>query len=135
MHRLEPNSIGNTLEGILIYRLQKKHAIFVKSFHDEAKHIQLLIAWRIEYTKEVYVRALLVEHDSELDEDKLKRLYQKCWHILEANVDLIESKWMIDDTTILTTAVKTINEGYRWNIFISKGKYSSVRPLWIDTSK
>jgi hypothetical protein len=48
----------------------------------------------------------------------------------------IKSHWLLDDTTTLTTTNKTINSGYKWNIFISEGKGDNVkRPLWIDVER
>jgi hypothetical protein len=73
---------------------------------------------------------LLVEHESELDEDKLMWLHQKYWHSLDTQVDTIESNWQLNDATVLKTKVNTMNGSYRWDIFISKGMgYSGKRPL------
>jgi hypothetical protein len=79
------------LKGSLVYKIQRKHTNVAKSSHDESKYIQLLITWHVEHTKDSHVRALLVEHNSELDEDKLKRLYQKYWHLLNTRVDPIKT--------------------------------------------
>jgi hypothetical protein len=68
------------LEVALIYRIQRRHIESDKLIQDESKSMQLLVALRIEHAKELYIHALLVEHDSKLDEDKLRQLYQKYWH-------------------------------------------------------
>jgi hypothetical protein len=135
-NRLEFDSGQDILEGALIYRLQRRHTESPKPAQDESKHIQLLVAWRVEPTKESYVCALLVEHDKELDGDKLRRLQQKHWHRLDAWFNSIRSSWLLDITTVLKTAVIVMNEGYRWDIFISEWLgYSPMRPLWIDVER
>jgi hypothetical protein len=73
---LEFDSGRDILEGVLVYRVQGKHVKSDEFVHDESKNIQLLIAWH-EHTKGIDVSALLVEYDNELDEDKLRQLYQK----------------------------------------------------------
>jgi hypothetical protein len=136
MNRLESDSREGILEGVLIYRIQRKNTVFADSFHNESKQIRLLIAWRIENIKELHVCALLIEHDSELDEDKLRKLHQKYWHSLKARADLIESNWMLRDATVLTTTIKAMNGGYGWDIFIAKGIKNNVeRPLRIDVKR
>jgi hypothetical protein len=82
------------------------------------------------------VRALLVEHDGELDEDKLRKLYRKYWHSLNELVDPIRSNWLLNDATVLSTTVVVMNGGYRWDIFISEGiKENLETPLWIDAER
>jgi hypothetical protein len=74
---IEFDSGQDILEGALVYRIRRKHAETDKSAQDKSKNVQLLVAWRVEHTKELDVRLVLVEHDGELDKDKLKKLYQK----------------------------------------------------------
>jgi hypothetical protein len=76
------------LEGTLVYRIQRKHT---ESVQDGSKRTHLLVAWHVERTRGLHVRALLIEHDNELDEDKLRRLHQKYWHSLGAWVNPIAS--------------------------------------------
>jgi hypothetical protein len=135
-NHLELDSGQNILEGVLVYRIQRRqHTGSDESVHDESRNTQLLIAWHIKYTEGLHVRVLLVEHDSELDEDKLGILQQKYWHLLKAHIDPIGSNWMFDKTA-LTTTIKVMSEGYRWDIFISEGVKSNVeRPLWIDAAR
>jgi hypothetical protein len=105
---------------------------------DEPKCIQLLVTWYGKHARELYVRALLIEHDQKFnwDKDKLRRLYQKYWHVLETQFDTIKNKWLLCDTTVLATAVKVMNGGRRWNILISKGtKYNVKRLLWVNTAR
>jgi hypothetical protein len=47
------------------------------------KNIWLLVAWCGEHTKRLDVCALLIEHNKRLDEDRLKKLYQKRWPLLK----------------------------------------------------
>jgi hypothetical protein len=83
-----------------------------------------------------HIRALLVEHEKEIDKDKLEKLYQKHWHLFKARVSPIRSNWRLDDTTMLTMTVKIMNGGYRWDIFISEGIKNNVkRSFCIDTAR
>jgi hypothetical protein len=136
-NRVEFDSGQNTLEGALIYKIQKRHnSKFDKYSQDESEDTQLLVAWRVRRGAEPIICVLLVEHDSELDEDKLRRLYQKCWNSLEKQVDFIGSNWLLDDTTSLETTVKVINGGCTLSIFISEEMGDDIeRPFWINTSK
>jgi hypothetical protein len=79
---------------------------------------------------------VLVEHEKEIDEDKMRRLHQKYWHLLKKFASSIRSNWLLDDATILGTTVKTMNGGYRWDIFISERIDDYVRkPRWIDVER
>jgi hypothetical protein len=133
-NRIEFGSGKDILEGALVYRIQRKHAESAKPAQDESKHIQLLVVWYVERTKELHVRTLIVEHDGELDEHKLRILHQKYWHLLNARVDPIKNNWQLNNATV-KTKIKAMNGGYRWNIFISdKERYIVNRPFWIDTT-
>jgi hypothetical protein len=132
-NRLEFDSGQDVLEGALVYRVQRKHA---ESAQDGTRHIQLLVAWHVDHTEGLYVRELLVEHDRELDEDKLMKLHQKCWQSLNALVSPIGCNWLLNDAMVLTATIKAMNGGCRWDIFISEGESDSIkRPLWIDTDR
>jgi hypothetical protein len=76
---LEFDSGRDILEGVLVYKIQRKHIKSDEFVQDESKNIQLLIVWHVEHTKRLNVRALLVEYDNEFDKDKLRQLYQKYW--------------------------------------------------------
>jgi hypothetical protein len=110
-----------------------------KFIQDESKSTQLLVTWRGEYTKGLDVHALLVEHDKEFnwDEDKLKKLYQKYWYLLETWASFIGKNWLLNDATVLTTVDIVRNGGYRWIIFVCDEKvdYYVMRPLWIDAER
>jgi hypothetical protein len=136
-NRIEFDSGQDILEGALIYRIQRRqHAESNEFIQNEPKSVQLLIAWHVEHAKELHVRAVLVEHGWKLDEDKLRRLHQKYWHSLKAQVDPIGSDWLVDDETVLKTTFKVMNGGYRWDIFISEGmKNNAMRLLWIDAGR
>jgi hypothetical protein len=135
---LEFDSGQNILEGALVYKIQRQHAESDKFIQAESKSVQLLIAWRVDHTKGPHLCALLIEHDKEFncDEDKLRRLYQKCWHPLNVLVNPIGDNWLLDGVAALTTTAKATNGGYRLDIFISEGKGDSIkRPLWIDAER
>jgi hypothetical protein len=136
-NHLELDAGQDVLEGVLVYRVQKRqHTEFDKFAQDESKIVQLLVTWRIEHKEGLHIRALLVEHDGELDEDKLKRLYRKYWCLLKALINPIGSNWLSDDATVLATTVNIMNGGYRWDVFISEGKEDNVeRLLWIDAER
>jgi hypothetical protein len=135
---LEFDFVQDLLGGALVYKIQRKHTESDKSAGNESKCIQLLIAWRIEYTKGLHVRAFLVEHDKEFgwNEDKLRRLHQKYWHVLRAWFNPTGFNWLLDNTMALKTTVKVMNGGYRWDIFISEEIKSNVeKPIWIDVER
>jgi hypothetical protein len=135
---LEFDSGQDILEGALLCRIQRQHTGFNKYAQDESRHIWLLVAWRVECTEGLHVRALLVEHDKESnwDEDKLKRLYQKYWHSLNTWLNPVGSDWLLDDATVLTTTVKIMNGGYRCDISIYEIEEGNIkRPLWIDVER
>jgi hypothetical protein len=130
----------NILEGALIYKIQRKlYAESDEFVQDEAKNIRLLVTWHSEYTKGLDIRALLIENDKEFnwDEDKLRRLHQKYWHLFDVLADFIGSSWLLDDATVLTSAVDVMNGGYKLDIVIYEKKGVTVieRPLWIDTER
>jgi hypothetical protein len=135
-NRLEFDPGQDILDGILTYRIQKQYTESDEPIQDESKHIQLLVAWHVEHTKESHVRVLLVEHDNELDENDLRKLHQKYWHSLKERVDPIKNNWISHDKTVLETTIRLMNENYRWDVFISEGKKKNIeRSLWIDTAK
>jgi hypothetical protein len=126
----------DVLDGVLVYNIQRKHAESDKSAQNESKCIQLLVVWHVEHTKELHVRTLLVEHDNELDEDKLRGLHQKYWHLLIAYVDSIKSNWLFDNVITLNTTAKVMNGSRRWDILISETtEYGVEKPLWIDETR
>jgi hypothetical protein len=138
-NHIEFDSGQDILEGALVYKIQRKYAESDESVQDESRSIHLLVAWRGEYTKGLYVRVFLVEHDNEFnwDEDKLRRLYQKYWYPLDAWVDFIGNNWLLDDTAVLTARVDVMNGGYKGDIVIYERKGVTVieRPLWIDAER
>jgi hypothetical protein len=137
-NRIEFESGQDILEGALVYRIQRQHANFAKSAQGESRCIQLLVVWRIEHVKGLHVHALLVEYDSEFnwDEDKLRKLYQKYWHLLDARVDPMRSNWLLDNGKVLATTIKVMNGGYRWDVFIAKGiKAHLEMPLLLDAKR
>jgi hypothetical protein len=135
-NRLEFDSRQNILEGTLLYKIQRQYAEYDEFVQNESKLCQLLVAWHIESTEGLHIRALLVEHDRKLDEDKLRRLHQRCWYSLNTLVNSARSNWLLDNTTVLGTTVKAMNGGYRWDVFISEEERDDIKiPLWIDTKR
>jgi hypothetical protein len=134
-NHLELDSRVDILEGVLIYRIQRKDNIFANLFHNESKYIQLLIAWRVEHTEGLHVLSFLVKHKGKLDEHKLRKLHQKYWHVLKVLDKLVLNGLMLDNATVLKTRVKGMNEGYWWDIFISEVGDGNVEPLGIDVDK
>jgi hypothetical protein len=137
-NHIEFDSRQDILEGILTYRIHRHHTESDQSVQDKSKRIWLLVVWCVEYTKGLDVRALLVEHDKDLewDEDKLRWLHQKCWHPLNAWINPTRNNWLLDDGAVLETTSKVMNGGHRWDISISEGDNDNVmRPLWIDVER
>jgi hypothetical protein len=125
------------LEGILMYKVQRKHAGSDKLSQGKSKQVQLLIAWCGKHTEGLHVRVMLIEHSTKLDKDKLKSLHQKCWPLLKSRINPTVSFWLLDNTTALATTIKAMNEGHRWYISISEQKINDyvMRPLWIDVKR
>jgi hypothetical protein len=135
-NRLEFDSGQEILEGALVYKMQRQHTESDKSAHGESKYIQLLVVWRVEHAKELHVSALLIEHDRELHEDRLRQLHQNYWHLLKTRVFFSGRNWLLDNETVLITAVNVMNGGYRWDVFISEGVKDNVeKPLWVDAER
>jgi glutamate synthase domain-containing protein 3 len=118
-NHIEVDAKQNILEGALAYRIKRKH---VESTQDESKRIWFLVAWKGVHTKGLYVRALVIERNKKLNEDRLMDLYQKHWPSLKAQDDATKSNWTLNNMTMLTTKIKVTNRGYRWNIFIFEEK-------------
>jgi hypothetical protein len=116
-NRIEFDAEQNMLEGALVYRIQRKH---VESAQDESKHIWLLVAWNGEHTKGLHACALLVEHNKRLNEDRLRRLYQKRWPLLKERANATGGSWTLNDMTKFATTIRAMNRGCRWDIFISE---------------
>jgi hypothetical protein len=74
------------------------------------------------------VRSLLTEHNKKLDENKLRKLHQKHWHLFNTQDNSTKSNWILNDKTTLTTTIKETNGGYGWDIFVSEGiKYNDEK--------
>jgi hypothetical protein len=116
-NHIEPNFRQDMLEGALVYNIQRKYS---ESSQDKSNHVWLLVAWEGKYTRGSHVCALVVEYNKELDEDKLRRLYQKRWPLLKERANNTGGNWTLNDKTVLTITIKTTNRGYRWDIFVSE---------------
>jgi hypothetical protein len=137
-NRIEFDSEQGMMEGALAYKIQRwQHVEPDELIQDKLKGVHLLVAWRGERTKGLNVHVLLVEHDREFDKDKLKMLHQKYWHSLDTWFNTIRSYRLSDDATILTTTVKVMNGGYRWDIFITKKENDQyiMEPPRIDAER
>jgi hypothetical protein len=60
-NRIEFYSRKGILEGALVYRIQKRHTESDETAEDKPRSVQLLVAWHVDHTKGLNVRALLVE--------------------------------------------------------------------------
>jgi hypothetical protein len=119
-NHIKPDSDQDILKGALVYRVHEQHSESDESAQGESKKIWLLVAWHVEHTRESHVRALVIEHNKKLNEDKLKKLYEERWPLLEVQDNTIKNSWTLNDTTMLKTTIKITNRGYRWDIFISE---------------
>jgi hypothetical protein len=113
--RLEFDAGPNILEGALVYKIQRKYA---ESAQDESKSAWLLIAWNGEYTKGLNVHALVIEHNKQLDKDRLRELYEKHWPLLIAQANATKSNWVLDSMTMLE--ITKVTNGSNWDISISE---------------
>jgi hypothetical protein len=111
-NRIELDAEQDILEGALAYKIQH-----TESTQDESKRIWLLIAWHGKHTKEPLVCVSLAERNKRLDEDKLRKVYQRHWPSFK---DQSKSKWELNGTTMLVTTIRVTDECYRWDVFISE---------------
>jgi hypothetical protein len=116
-NHIELDAKQDILEGALVYRVQRKHTVPAQ---DESKGVWLLITWNSDYTKEPDVCALVIEHNKQLDEDRLRKMYQKSWSLFKTRASITKNNWVLSGMAILITTVSVTNGGYGWRVSISE---------------
>jgi hypothetical protein len=141
----EINAIQDEFEGALLYKLQiysddQYHMDASTTETNEATHIQMLVAWKVNDVKS-FVYIALVEHAKAFtwNEDELRRLYNKNYHLLREYDDMISNMWLIDDDMTLKTSLKLVGQKGNFGLSISiseeeKDNYA-IRPIWINTKR
>jgi hypothetical protein len=121
----------DTMNGALIYKIQRQNAKFSR-----AEDVYLLVIWRVKGAEEPSIYALLIEYKDRITKAKMKRICRVYWSSIEAMVNPTRGDWRLDDATMLTTRVKVVNGGYRWDIFVSDGvENEPMDPLEVDPNR
>jgi hypothetical protein len=135
-------------EGALLYKLQKHvvsddqrnmDTLTTKTNENEAKCVQLLVAWKVKDSKS-FVYETLVEHVKEFtwDENELRKLYNKNHSRLKEYNSIMSDRWLIDNNMVLKTSfeVRGLKGNFELSISISeKERYDYMRPLCIDLER
>jgi hypothetical protein len=106
-----------------MYGLQ---SIYVKfGEQQESTYIQLLVTWKSQGCKELYVGVHLIEYGIQINwcKIRLEEYYQRYTSQLKTYTGPIEDTWLIHDNTVLMTRLEfdfTQRDGVL-NITISKG--------------
>jgi hypothetical protein len=146
------NTAQDKSEGILLFKLQREkreeNRLSVYLFNlfrlkgcsnDEAKCVQMLIAWKMKDTK-ILSHVALVEHDKAFtwNENKLRSLYDENRGWLKEYNETIPDKWFMDDITLKTTLNKIDLKGIlELNLSISeeeKGN-NAMKPLCVHLKR
>jgi hypothetical protein len=98
--------------SVLLYRLQKKENIESSSqpntdnMFTKDTSLQLLVIWKSDNIRDISVRALLIKHSDTItwNENILEKLHSMYLALLKNN-DNIEDTWLLDDATVLMTAL------------------------------
>jgi hypothetical protein len=107
---------------------------------DETKYVQLLVAWRVKYSKP-FSYVALIEHTEEFtwDEDKLKGLYDKNYGWLKKYDDTQSDIWFIDDNMSLRTLsrVESLEGNFELNVVISDEERDdyAMSPICFDYTR
>jgi hypothetical protein len=144
------NSRYGYFNGILLYKLQRKHTTktgnhpnnSTASIGDTATNIYLLVLCNIfnidDYGNDYYACLLECADDFTWDEDKLWALYHQYLGRIHANYRYIVTLWLMNDGAVIKTGLDiTYGSDYKFNIFISKGtgKYHMEKPMRIDLER
>jgi hypothetical protein len=112
------NTIQNELKGTMLFKLQRKEnrfSIYLSNIfkrqgysNDEAKCIQMFIAWKVKNSK-LFLYVALVKHLKEFtwNEDKLRNLYYKNHSWLKEYNNTRSDAWLMDDNIVLKTTFNT----------------------------
>jgi hypothetical protein len=119
-------------EGALLYKLQKHvvsddqrnmDTLTTKTNENEAKCVQLLVAWKVKDSKS-FVYETLVEHVKEFtwDENELRKLYNKNHSRLKEYNSIMSDRWLIDNNMVLKTSfeVRGLKGNFELSISISE---------------
>jgi hypothetical protein len=138
----------DTLEGILMYEIQRKrnrrsdhqssiNTAYAKVIEEASKMTRLLVAWKIDRSGGSKVRIILVECDDKLvlNEDKLAQLYKRVNDIPSGYHAIT---WLMCDNTVLETTYEIEQKtGIELEITISEGDKdeNTKSALWIDPER
>jgi hypothetical protein len=131
--RFSFNILGNALNGILAYQLQRRQSHVSTKIDKSAAHI--LIIWRVSKFKEFFAYVLLMEHEKELDD--LKELQRKNMNRFKLCSEATTETWSLNDNVALITTFGVMNEGHLLNITISEaeGDNGARRLVRIDPER
>jgi hypothetical protein len=140
---LRHNRVKCSLITALVYKLQRKnvHESSNQSGTDNIADIstgfQLLIIWLTDYYFKFRANAILIKHNNTItwDDDKLRKVHFMYLDLIGEPSNMIETTWLLDDTTALVTTPRRIEEGCTLEITISEGtrKDDSIEPLWVPS--
>jgi hypothetical protein len=126
----------STFEGILTYKLRRKHDESVN--RSESTYIGLVVVWKSEGYKDIRMCVHLIEHDRRFywNGTKLKEYYQRYASQLCEYTGPIKDTWLTRDSIALMTRLEldfTKRDGIL-NITISEGidDEHARNPVWID---
>jgi hypothetical protein len=140
-------TIQDEFEGALLFKLQRypnrQHnmdTLTKKTNKREAKCVQMLIAYKVEYSK-LFLYVTLIEHakDFTWDENKLKKLYDGNRSWLNEYNNTTSYTWLMDDNMILKTtfSARDLKGIPELSVFISEEEKDSyiMRPLYVDLKR
>jgi hypothetical protein len=140
----EMNTTQDEFEGALLFKLQKNlHEQYktdtLSANKKETKDVCMLVAWKMKDAKP-FVHVALVECAKEfvLNEDKLKKLYDKNRDQLKKYEDTISDTWFMDDNVVLKTTVNVIDlkRALELSVSISEERDEyAIRPLRADLER
>jgi hypothetical protein len=145
----EINATQDDFEGALLYKLQRHvesdnrrnmNILTTEVNENEAKCVQMLVAWKVEDSK-LFVLLALIEHTKEFtwNGDELKKLYYKNRLWLKRYVSTTLDIWSMDNNMALKTTfrVRDLQGDSDLSISISERENNgyAVRPIWINTER
>jgi hypothetical protein len=145
----EINATQDDFEGALLYKLQRHvksdnrrnmNILTTEINENDAKCIQMLVAWKVEDSK-FFVLLALIEHAKKFtwDGDELKKLYYKNRLWLKRYVSTTLDIWSMDNNMALKTTfrVRDLQGDSDLSISISERENNgyAVRPIWINTER
>jgi hypothetical protein len=161
MAHFEIKATRDAFEGALLFKLQRysnsQHNMdtsTAKINKNEATHIHMLTAWKVENFKPL-IYVTLIEHAKEFtwNKDKLKKLYDKNrgwlkeyygitpykWLMSKEHDNTTSYTWLIDDNMALKVIfrVRGLGGNFELNISISEEERDdyAIRPLCVDLKR